>query len=60
MDFVTDNIFAGRRFRSLAIIDDYSRECLAIEVDTTFGGQHMVAAPERLAAVRGLYLVFKR
>jgi putative transposase len=35
MDFVTDSIVTGRRFRALAIVDDYSRECPAIEVDTS-------------------------
>ena len=33
MDFVSDSIVTGRRFRALAIIDDYSWECPAIEVD---------------------------
>jgi putative transposase len=54
MDFVTDSIVTGRRFRSLAIVDDYSRECPAIEVDTSLGGRRVVAVLERLAAVRGL------
>jgi putative transposase len=54
MDFVTDSIVTGRRFRALAIVDDYSRECLAIEVDTSLGGRRVVAVLERLAAVRGL------
>jgi putative transposase len=53
MDFVTDSIVTGRRFRSLAIVDDYSRECPAIEVDTSLGGRRVVAVLERLAAVRG-------
>jgi putative transposase len=35
MDFVTDSLVTGRRFRALAIVDDYSRECPAIEVDTS-------------------------
>jgi len=30
MDFVTDSVVTGRRFRALAIVDDYSRECPAI------------------------------
>ncbi len=32
MDFVTDSLFNGRRFRSLTVVDNYSRQCLAIEV----------------------------
>ena len=54
MDFVTDSIVTGRRFRALAIIDDYSRECTAIEVDTSMGGHRVVGVLERLAETRGL------
>jgi putative transposase len=54
MDFVTDSIVTGRRFRALAIIDDYSRECPAIEVDTSIGGARVVSILERLAETRGL------
>jgi putative transposase len=54
MDFVTDSIITGRRFRALAIVDDYSRECPAIEVDTSLGGRRVVSVLERLAEVRGL------
>ncbi|EIR13032.1 putative transposase, partial [Yersinia pestis PY-42] len=32
MDFVADNLFNGRRVRALTIVDNFSRECLAIEV----------------------------
>jgi len=54
MDFVTDSIVTGRRFRALAIIDDYSRECPAIEVDTSLGGARVVNVLDRLAELRGL------
>ena len=54
MDFVSDSIVTGRRFRALAIIDDYSRECPAIEVDTSLGGRRVVSVLERLAETRGL------
>lgn len=54
MDFVTDSIVTGRRFRALVIVDDYSRECPAIEVDTSIGGQRVVSVLERLAETRGL------
>jgi putative transposase len=43
MDFVTDSIVTGRRFRALTVIDDYSRECPAIEVDTSLGGARVVS-----------------
>ena len=54
MDFVTDSIVTGRRFRALVIVDDYSRECPAIEVDTSLGGIRVVYVLERLAETRGL------
>jgi putative transposase len=54
MDFVTDSIVTGRRFRALAIVDDYSRECPVIEVDTSLGGARVVGVLERLRETRGL------
>jgi putative transposase len=54
MDFVADSIVTGRRFRALAIVDDYSRECPAIEVDTSLGGRRVVGLLDRLAETRGL------
>ena len=54
MDFVMDSIVTGRKFRALAIVDQYSRECPAIEVDTSLGGERVVAVLDRLAESRGL------
>ena len=54
MDFVTDSLVTGRRFRALSIVDDYSRGCLAIEVDTSLGGARVVAVLDRLAETKGL------
>jgi len=54
MDFVSDSIVTGRRFRALTIVDNYSRECPAIEVDTSLGGARVVNVLERLAGTRGL------
>jgi putative transposase len=54
MDFVTDSIVTGRRFRALVIVDDYSRECPAIEVDTSLGGRRVVQLLERLSEGGGL------
>ena len=34
VDFMTDALSSGRRFRTSNIVDDYTRECLAIEADT--------------------------
>jgi putative transposase len=54
MDFVTDSVVTGRRFHALAIVDDYSRECPVIEVDTSLGGARVVSVLDRLAETRGL------
>ena len=54
MDFVADSTLAGRRFRALAIVDDYSRECPAIEVDSSIPGTKVVEVLEGLAETRGL------
>jgi putative transposase len=54
MDFVSDSIVTGRRFRALTIVDNYTRECPAIEVDTSLGGARVVNVLERLSETRGL------
>lgn len=54
MDFVSDGLANGRRLRCLTIVDDCTRECLAIEVDTSITGSRVKAVMERLADLRGL------
>ena len=54
MDFVADGLIGGRRLRCLTIVDDCTRECLAIEVDTSITGLRVQAVLERLADTRGL------
>ena len=56
MDFVADGLIDGRKLRCLAIVDDYSRECLALEVDTSINGRRVAAVLDRLADLRGLPL----
>ncbi len=48
MDFVADNLFNGRRIRALTVVDNFSRECLAIEVGQGLRGEDVVAVMERL------------
>lgn len=43
MDFMSDSLADGRRYRLLCIVDDFGRECLAIEVDTSIGGSGSLA-----------------
>lgn len=54
MDFVSDRFIDGRRIRCLNIVDDFTKECLAIEVDTSLPGKRVVGVLERLAESRGL------
>ena len=54
MDFVADALSDGRKFRSLNIVDDYNRECVAAEVDTSIPGARVVRVLERLRQWRGL------
>jgi putative transposase len=56
MDFVADGLIDGRKLRVLAIVDDYSRECLVLEVDTSINGRRVAAVLDRLADLRGLPL----
>jgi len=54
MDFVADGLIGGRRLRCLTIVDDCTRECLAIEVDTSLPGLRVKTVLDRLADTRGL------
>ena len=56
MDCVADGLCNGRKLRCLTIVDNYSRECPAIEVDTSINGRRVAAVLERLADLRGLPL----
>ena len=54
MDFVADGLIDGRRLRCLSLVDDCTRECLVIEVDTSITGLRVQAVLDRLAESRGL------
>jgi putative transposase len=53
MDFMADALADGRVFRTLNIVDDFTRECLAIEVDTSLGGDRVVRVLDRICQERG-------
>jgi transposase InsO family protein len=48
MDFVSDCVSSGKVIRMLTIVDDYTRECPAIEVDTSLGGLHVRRVLDRM------------
>jgi putative transposase len=54
MDFVADGLIGGRRLRCLTIVDDCTRECLAIEVDASITGLRVHGVLDRLADMRAL------
>lgn len=54
MDFVSDQLFNGKRFRALTVLDVFSRECLAIYVDKSIKGEMVADVLEKLKASRGL------
>lgn len=53
LDFVSDAFTDGRRFRILCIIDDFSRECLALVADTSLSGTRVARELDRTIAKRG-------
>jgi len=53
LDFVSDTLVDGRRFRILCVIDDFSRECLALVADTSLSGLRVTRELNTLIASRG-------
>jgi putative transposase len=52
MDFLCDSLVDGRRYRLLNIIDDYNRESLAVEVDTSLPTLRVIRVLQRLIELR--------
>lgn len=53
MDFMSDALWSGRRFRTFNLIDDFNREVLAIEVDLNLPAARVIRVLDRIAATRG-------
>lgn len=53
LDFVTDAMASGRHIRVLSVIDVFTRECLALETDTSIGSLRVVRVLERVIEERG-------
>lgn len=54
MDFVSENLYNGRRFQVLTVVDNFTRECPVIEADHSLTGQRVTRVLDRMALVRGL------
>ena len=53
MDFMSDQLFDGRRFRLLTIVDDFTRESLAIEIDRRLTGDDVARVLDGIKVERG-------
>ena len=53
LDFVADTLVSGRRFRILTLVDDFTRECLTLVVDTSLTGLRVARELDRIAELRG-------
>ena len=53
LDFVSDTMTDSRRFRMLAVVDDYTRECLALVADTSISGIRVGRELDTIIARRG-------
>lgn len=53
LDFISDALASSRRFRILAIVDDFTRECLALIADTSLSGLRVARELDALIAIRG-------
>jgi putative transposase len=54
IDFVRDTLADGRPFRGFTVVDDFTRECPAIEVDHSLPGERVARTLDRLSRERGL------
>jgi putative transposase len=50
---MSDALWSGRRFRTFTVIDEYNRECLRIEIDTSLPAARIIRALDELVEVRG-------
>jgi putative transposase len=53
MDFVTDSLASARHVRILTVVDVFTRECLALETDTSIGSLRVLRVLDRIIAERG-------
>jgi putative transposase len=53
LDFVSDQLTDGRRFRILTVVDDCTRECLTLVADTSLSGARVARELDRLTIERG-------
>ena len=53
VDFMSDTLWDGRRFRTFNVLDDFNREALAIEIDLNLPAPRIIRVLDRIAMTRG-------
>jgi putative transposase len=53
LDFVSDGLASGRTMRVLTVVDNFTRECLALEVDTSFASERVTRVLDAAIDQRG-------
>jgi len=53
VDFMSDTLYGGRRFRTLNVLDEGVREGLAIEIDTSLPAERVIRVLEQVVSWRG-------
>jgi len=59
LDFVHDAVECGRTIRVLSVVDAYTRECLALEVDTSFASRRVTRVLDAIVSERGQPLAIR-
>jgi putative transposase len=59
LDFVHDAVECGRTIRVLSVVDAFTRECLALEVDTSFASRRVTRVLDAIVAERGQPLAIR-
>ena len=59
MDFMSDSMVGNRKFRTLNVMDDCSREVLAIEIDTSLSSKRVIRTLERIIEQRGMPIAIR-
>jgi len=53
LDFISDKLATGRSVRVLSVVDAFTRECVALKVDTSFASRHVTRVLEKVMSQRG-------
>jgi transposase InsO family protein len=51
-DFMSDKLYCRKTFRTFNVIDDFNRECLSVEIDTSITGRRLIRVFQRMKQER--------